>query len=246
MVPGPTPVPARSLGEALAALDSAQKPGGGVPAYTRWVNRRAARLVAALGYVIGASADAVTVASAVLSAAGLAVLILAPITLWSGLVAALLLALGYVFDSADGQLARLSRTGGPAGEWLDHVVDAIRTPAIHLAVLVALWRHGDVGAGWLWLPIAYTVLAVGQFMSQILAEQLARGLGSDAGIPRGGGALRSLALLPTDMGALCWVFALWAWTPAFLIGYGLLFAVNLVHAVASMARKHRRLRALSS
>ncbi|TPW76664.1 CDP-alcohol phosphatidyltransferase [Schumannella soli] len=246
MVAGAGAAPARSLGDALAALGSAQKPGGGVPAYTRWINRRAARIVAALGYVIGASADAVTIASAALSAAGLAVLILAPITVWSGVLAALLLALGYVFDSADGQLARLSRTGGPAGEWLDHVVDAIRTPAIHLAVLVALWRHSEIGSGWLWLPIVYTVLAVGQFMSQILAEQLARGLGADAGIPTRGGALRSIALLPTDMGALCWVFALWAWTPLFLAGYGLLLAVNLVHTAASMVRKHRRLRALSS
>ncbi|TPW73835.1 CDP-alcohol phosphatidyltransferase [Schumannella sp. 10F1B-5-1] len=238
-------LPDRSIASALAALESAQKPGGGIPAYTRWVNRRAARVVAAAGYAIGASADAVTFTSAGLSAAGLVVLITAPVTVWSGLTAALLLALGYVFDSADGQLARLSRTGGPAGEWLDHVVDAIRTPAIHLAVLVALWRHAEIGTAWLWLPIAYTVVSVGQFMSQILAEQLARGLGSDAGIPRGGGTLRSIALLPTDMGALCWVFALWAWTPAFLVGYGLLFAVNLLHTGASMVRKHQRLRRLA-
>lgn len=167
--------------EVMAKLDAAQKPGEGVPAYMRWVNRRVARAGAAAAVALGLSANAVSWISLSVSLIGLAVLIVAPIAWWTGLVVAVLLALGFALDSSDGQVARVTGTGSVAGEWLDHVIDAVRTPAIHLAVLVALYRHHAVADGWLLLPILYTLVSVGIFMSQILAEQLRRGrLASDA------------------------------------------------------------------
>ncbi|TQN35774.1 CDP-alcohol phosphatidyltransferase family protein [Kocuria rosea] len=130
-----------SYEEALAGLRAAQKPGQGVPAYTRWVNRPLARYAAARAAAAGLTPNGVTALSAVLSAAGLVVLVAAPPTPATGVVVALLLAAGYVLDSADGQVARLTGTGSPAGEWLDHVVDSIRTPALHLAVAAAALLH---------------------------------------------------------------------------------------------------------
>ena len=55
-----------------------------------------------------------------------------------------LLVVGYAFDAADGQLARLRGGGIIAGEWLDHMVDAIKVASLHLAVLVGLYRFDAV------------------------------------------------------------------------------------------------------
>src|SRR5690606_36357139 len=148
--------------------------------YTRWVNRRLARFAAAVAYSWGWSPNAVTVASAACSALALALLIALPPSPVLGLVVAVLLALGYLLDSADGQVARLSHSGSKQGGWLDHVVDAIRAATVHLAVLVALWRWTDA-PGWLLLvALLYAIVSVGQFMSQLLAEQLAPDRGRPA------------------------------------------------------------------
>ena len=236
------PTVERRFGAALAGLRLAQKPGGGVPAYTRWVNRRLARFAAAAAYTVGLSPNAVTGISAIVSLAGLVLVVALPATPWVGLAVGTLLALGYVLDSADGQVARLGRRGSPAGEWLDHVVDAIRTPAIHLAVAIAMSvapAGSRVVAG---VAIAYALLSSGQFMSQILSEQLsgARAPASDTA-----GRVQSFALLPTDMGTLCVIFLAWGFPTAFAWLYVALFVVNALHAMVSMRRKYARLTSLS-
>jgi phosphatidylglycerophosphate synthase len=235
------PTVERRFGAALAGLRLAQKPGGGVPAYTRWINRRLARFAAAAAYTVGLSANAVTAISAAVSLAGLALVVALPATPWVGLAAGLLLALGYVLDSADGQVARLSRRGSPAGEWLDHVVDAIRTPAIHLAVAIAATiapgDHRMLGG----IAITYALLSSGQFMSQILSEQLS---GARAPATDASGRVQSFVLLPTDMGTLCVIFLAWGFPTVFAWLYGALFVVNAVHALVSMRRKYARLTAL--
>lgn len=225
----------------LADLNRAQKSGAGVPAYTRWVNRRLARGVAASAAALGLSPNAVTMISAGLSAVGLAIMIVVEPSWWSALATGALLAAGYVFDSADGQVARLTGTSSPAGEWLDHVVDAIRTPAIHLTVAVAVLLHRP---DLIWLAVIavlFTLMSVGQFMSQILAEQLVRNTGGEAA--EASGSRKSLLLLPTDTGVLCWSFVFWAAPPLFLVVYGALFLINTVHSAASMRRKYRKLTA---
>lgn len=234
--------PERKFGPALAALGGAQKPGAGVPAYTRWVNRRLARGVVALAYVWGWTPNGVTALSAVFSAGGIAVVIGLGQQPLAGVAAAVLFAIGYVFDSADGQLARLSRSGSPAGEWLDHVVDAVRTPAIHVSVAIAAVLH-DRSPTMPVLALAgvlFALLSAGQFMSQILAEQLRRARGQ-AAEPPSGGVLRSFLLLPSDMGTICWIFVLWGFASVFTVAYAALFVVLLVHTGASMRRRFREL-----
>jgi len=261
LVPAPVPVPVpspvaapspggssrhaasteRSFRGTLRGLQAAQKPGNGVPAYTRWINRRLARFAAASAYSIGWSANAVTATSAVFSAGGLALLVLVPPSIWSGISAAVLLAIGYVLDSADGQVARLGKRGGPAGEWLDHVVDAIRTPAIHLAVLIGLHSVPGVGTWPLCVAIGYCLVSGGQFLSQILSEQLA---GSAVPASDADGVRQSLVLLPTDTGTLCWIFLLWGAPSVFIWAYAALFVLNTAHAAISMRRKYLRLASL--
>lgn len=222
-------------------LDAAQKPSGGVPAYTRWINRRGARIVAAAAAASGIGPNGVTFLSLLLSVSGMIALVLLPDAAWAGLPVAFLLAAGYLFDSADGQLARLTGTSTKAGEWLDHVVDAFRTPAIHCALALALVLNRPT----LWwvaiLAIVHSLVVSGQFLSQILAEALIRRRG---GTQRRGGTLRSFVLLPTDPGTLCWSFAVWGFPRVFAVVYSLLTLVAVAHSAVSLMRRYADLCAL--
>ena len=116
-----------SFREAHARLAAAQKGHArGAPAYSVYVNRRVGRLLAAIAHARGATPDQVTGISAIHTFLAIGILALAPMHPWTGVVVALLLALGYAWDSADGQVARLRGGGSVAGEWLDHFVDALK------------------------------------------------------------------------------------------------------------------------
>lgn len=229
------PLPVR---EALTRLDAAQKPGVGVPAYTRWVNRRLARLATALAQRMGTSPNSLSVLSFLLACTGAATLVLlgpgSPVL--GGTLAAALLAAGYVLDSADGQLARLTDRQSVAGEWLDHTLDSVRLPMVHLGVAWAAVLVDRpflaVGAG------LFAVTASGHFFSQNLG-----GLLRDArSAPRQQAArTQSWLLLPTDPGLLYWLLALWGWVEAFVVAYGALLACNLVHGGAAATRRWREL-----
>lgn len=229
----------------LAVLEGRQKPGAGLPAYTRWPNRRAARPLAAAAYASGLSPNQVTILSALVSLTGLVVLVLSDRSPVTGLVVALLLAFGFVLDSADGQLARLSRSGSPAGEWFDHVVDAVRSPSVHVAIGAALYIEGERGL-LLLLPVAFGLLTVIQFFSQILADQLIRAVQVPAPESRDGAVLKSFLLLPADTGTICWLFALWGFPAVFVAAYTALFLFNFVHTCVSMARKYASLTAIGA
>jgi phosphatidylserine synthase len=224
---------------ALSGLNSAQKPGNGVPAYTRWVNRRLGRYAAAAAYTLHWTPNAVTALSGAFSLAAIVLLVVADPQPWVGLAVAMLLATGYLLDSADGQVARLQRTGSTAGEWLDHVVDALRAPAIHLAVLVGFWNQQQ--QPWvLAVALGYCLVTVVEFMSQILAEQLAKQ--HSAPIPTAAGVARSFLLLPTDTGTFCWIFLVWGFPPLFVGVYTAMFVMNTAHTVISMRRKYLKLK----
>ncbi|MBN9613564.1 MAG: CDP-alcohol phosphatidyltransferase family protein [Actinobacteria bacterium] len=229
-----------SVGQNLAVLRSAQKPGGGVPAYMRWINRPIGKALAAVAATLGLTPNAVTLLSFCSSMLGLAIMVVAGPSWGSGLAAAACLALGFALDSADGQLARLTGSGGPAGEWLDHVVDAIRQPVIHLSIAATVLLHLPQSP---WLAVVAAVFAVvssGQFLSQILAEQLMRARG--AAKPEPSNRMKSLLLLPTDTGVLCWAFVLWGAPQLFAWVYTGLVLMNAVHAAVSMRRKWGMLR----
>src|SRR5690348_14894922 len=120
-----------SFREALTRLRSAQKPGAGAPPYSRWINRRLGRILAAAAYRARATPDAVTVLSAVFTFSGLSLVALVAPVPWLGFAVTALLVLGYALDAADGQLARLLGGGSRSGEWLDHMVDVTKTCVLH-------------------------------------------------------------------------------------------------------------------
>ncbi len=227
---------------AHAALARAQKNGAGVPWYMRVVNRSLGRVLAAAAAQTRATPDHLTAASFVAFLGGAGLIAAVSPGIGMSIAAMLLLQLGFALDSADGQLARLRGTGSPAGEWLDHVVDAARHLLFHLAVLIGLYRFTDVSDAVLLIPLAFSLASTVRFFAQILAEQLARRdpLAGPESVPRFGVWIQA----PADTGLLNLVIVLWVWTTPFLWVYGAIAAANVLLLVATVVRRHRELSAL--
>ncbi|GAB2599654.1 CDP-alcohol phosphatidyltransferase family protein [Streptomyces capparidis] len=221
-------------------LKAAQKPGKGVSVYSRFVNRPAGRVFAAAAYRLGLSPNQVTLVSAVFTFTGIGIVAAVPPSHPMALGVFLALVTGFALDSADGQLARLTRSGSPSGEWLDHVVDCAKMLALHMAVLLSFYRFFDLpDTGFLLAPIAFQFAAVMVFFGGILTEQLKRR--AEAGPPAPASTLRSLALLPADYGVFCFVFLLLGNEDAFLAGYCALLAAHVLFLVAFLAKWYREL-----
>lgn len=225
---------------AVERLASAQKSAKGVSLYSRYVNRPVGRVLAAGAYRAGLTPNQVTLVSAAFSYGAVAALAAAAPS-W-GLAAAVYaaLALGFAFDSADGQLARLLGAGGPAGEWLDHVVDCAKITAVHAAVLITFYRHFALpGDTWLLLPLGFQLAAVMIFFGGLLTDKLKP---KPPAAPAAPSRLRAVALLPVDYGVFCAVFLLLGSQDAFRYAYLALFAVHAVFLAAFLAKWFRELR----
>lgn len=244
--------PARSGGYsgALRRLGSAQKPAKGAPAYSRFVNRRLGRYLAAAAYVLGLTPNMVTAISGAFSFIGIALLALVAPSWWLGVTVMLCLVIGYALDSADGQLARLRGGGSTAGEWLDHMIDATKISSLHLAVLIAAHRWFDFdSAAWLLVPIGFTVVAAVSFFGMILNDQLLRAY--QAGRPAATSVatpstLRSLLVAPTDYGVLCLSFALLGAPQVFFVVYCVLFAGSLGYLALAAIKWFRVMQGLDA
>jgi phosphatidylglycerophosphate synthase len=249
-------VPARpgpgeeSLRQTLGRLGAAQKGAKGAPAYSRFVNRKLGRLLAAVAFHLRLTPNAVTAISAVFTFSGIAVLALVPGSWAVGVVVSLLLVIGYAFDAADGQLARLRGGGSPAGEWLDHMVDALKIASLHLALLVGLYRFAPVERGpWLLLPLGFSVVSVVLFFGTLLNESLRSQHGGTTRAAASGGrpsVLRSLIVVPTDYGLLCLVFLLLGAVHVFLVVYAVVGALTAAYLVLAAGRWFREMGELAS
>lgn len=246
MNPSPA-APTETYRETVARLAGAQKAAArSAPAYSRYVNRRIGRYLAAWAYRAGLTPDAVTAISGVLTFTGIALLALVAPTWWSGIAVCLLLVLGYAFDSADGQVARLRGGGSPAGEWLDHMVDATKVVTLPLALLIGFYRFEVTSTAWLLVPVLSTIVSSVLFFGMILTEQLRRqagtaSLATDA--PGRPSWLRSVLVVPTDYGVLCLSFLLLGATQAFVVVFTLIVAATTGFTVLAAAKWFREIRA---
>jgi phosphatidylglycerophosphate synthase len=232
--------------DAVTQLSAAQKPGRGAPPYSRWINRPLGRRLAAVGYVVGLTPNQITAISAVCSASALLLLVLLTPRWWTGVLVAALLVLGYAFDAADGQLARLRGGGSLRGEWLDHVVDAAKNCLVHTAVLIAIFRFVEVADWVLLIPLGYQLVSTVFFFTFILMEKLRAGAGREIHRSAAEGAgirdhIQTLAALPTDYGILCVVFVLSGLPSVFIPVYGTLFALSGLVLCAALFRWWREL-----
>lgn len=238
-----------TIREALAGLSTAQKSSKGAPAYSRYVNRRLGRYLAAAACAAGLSPNQVTALSAVSTFSGIGLIVAVEPSLPSSVAVSLLLVLGYALDSADGQLSRLTGTGSMAGEWLDHTVDAFKVGSIHLAFLVCWWRFYDLETGWLLVPLLFQVLATVHFFSTLLMDQLRRSRRSGGKtLLAGDGSssmLYSVAVLPTDFGVICVVTAVlflpWLFTGLYVV----LFAATAGFLMLALGKWYREVKSWS-
>ncbi|CAH0185322.1 CDP-alcohol phosphatidyltransferase [Plantibacter sp. VKM Ac-1784] len=231
-----------SYTEIVARLAGAQKKRApGAPAYSIYVNRKAGRYLAAGAYKVGLTPNVVTAISALFTFAGIAMLAILPPAWWVGVAIWLALAIGYAFDSADGQVARLRGGGSASGEWLDHVVDATKISTLHLAVLIMVFRHFDFTNPALYLiPMGYTVVAAVSFFAMILNDQLKAAYGHKPALDaRRSSPMRSLLVIPTDYGFLCMIFLLIGFPPLFFAAYTLMFIANTGHLLLASVKWFR-------
>lgn len=237
VLPPVGPEPVRTT---LRRLAAAQKGAAGAPAYSRFINRPAGRLFAALAYRAGLTPNAVTGLSATCTFLGIALLLAFPASWPLGCTVAAFLVIGYALDAADGQLARLRGGGSPSGEWLDHMVDAVKAATIHLGLLVSLYRFDEVHRGPLLLiPIAFTIVDVVHLFATLLNEQLRRNHGAPERADRSDrrpSTLRSLVVLPTDYGVLALSIVLLGAPSVFFGLYFLLFVATAGYV--ALASRH--------
>jgi phosphatidylglycerophosphate synthase len=234
-----------SFGHLVGALSGAQKPAAGTPAYSRFVNRRIGRYLAAAAYKLDRTPNQVSVISGVFSFAGIAlVATVRPSTLLAVAVAVLLVT-GYALDSADGQLARLRGGGSLLGEWLDHMIDSAKIVAVHAAVLVSFYRFDAFGNDIVLLvPLCFLGVASVTFFGLILIDQLRRRHGTATANPRGESTVKSLLILPSDYGVLCLVFLTFGQPAVFLALYGALLLANAALLAAAVVKWYGELAAV--
>lgn len=234
-VAAPT-VPERFRG-ALTALRAAQKSPRGVSPYSSRVNRPAGRVLAAAADALGLRPNQVSLLSGLVSFLAIGLLVgLRPAPV-QGLAVGAALLVGFALDAADGQLARLRRTGSRTGEWFDHVLDCAVKLGLHAAVLVAWYRLGVDGA-LLLVALGFQFVAVLLFFGGTLAAKLheqgdrearATGVGPD---PRAESRVPAVLLLPVDYGVIGLSFLLWGFQDTFRPVYIVLFAAHAAYLPA--------------
>lgn len=237
-----------SVIQSYRSLSDAQKGRArGAPAYSIYVNRPLGRVLASVAHAAGLTPNQVTLVSAAFTFTGIALLVAVPPSLPLGVIVWLMLAIGYAWDSADGQVARLRGGGSLVGEWLDHIVDSAKIVSLHVAVVVGMYRYVEpLEATWLLVPLTFAVVATVTFFGMILNDLLRARLGVGQSTQTGGSSpLRAIAGLPTDYGTLCFVFVFWGWAPGFMALYTLLALAAILYLAAALAVWFRKMNALS-
>ncbi len=236
---------ARPYGEVVAELSRAQKPSAGTPAYSRFVNRRLGRYLAAGAFQLGRTPNQVSLASGFSSLTGIVLIATVEPSLPLALVVTAFLVLGYALDSSDGQLARLRGGGSPLGEWLDHMIDCVKIVLLHSAVLVSFYRFDAFSNELVLLvPLGYLCVSAVMFFGLILIDQLRRRHSGTTANVRGDSVLKSLLIAPTDYGILCLVFLTLGQPSLFAVLYGLMLAANLVFLLAATAKWYGEMAAI--
>jgi phosphatidylglycerophosphate synthase len=230
------------FGYARSRLIGAQKSTASVPAYLRFVNRKAGGLLAAAAYALRLTPTQVTLLSSAVSFCGIAVLVLHRSSVPAGIAVSLLLLLGYALDSADGQLARVRGGGSKAGEWLDHVADVAKISSLHCAVAIAVLRYFNLDSLlYLAVPVIFLVANVTQFFGMMLRDKLTEG-GRASLAPTGSSSLLvAFVLLPLDHGSLALAFLVLGVHTLFLWCYGLLALCTVLFAARSLTKAYRGL-----
>lgn len=237
-----------SFSQRFTTLKSAQKRSKGVPIYTLYFNRPVGRFIAAASPK-SVTPNMLTAVGGVLTYLAIFLLMFFAGGTGAWAVVGLLLIIGFFFDSADGQLARLRKSSSLSGEWLDHVLDSGRIAFIHMATLWFLIRN-DVANATIAVAVCavFGVAAVAVFYGGTLYEKLVPPAAKDqesAVVDTAGKRrmlLRSALMIPVDYGILCWIFILVPWPVLFFAFYVLLGLVKVATTSMLLAKWYSALR----
>ena len=245
----PQPAAPAGFRESFNQLKQAQKSRKGVPLYLLWVNRPAGRVVAAALRNTRIRPNHVTFAGALLTYGSLLWLAFGASANAASALAGLALALGYVLDSADGQLARLQGRSSAYGEWLDHILDNGRIAVMHVAAFCFLARNTEhspllLAAGTGAFLLASSTIFFGGALLDQLRRNTARtssgaGAAGAAGMDDAGRRRlirRSVITLPVDYGMTCLAFLLLPWPAVFLGAYLVLAAAHVLMCAAFLPK----------
>lgn len=261
----PPPAVKAGFRESFQQLKQAQKSRKGVPLYLLWVNRPAGRVVAAALRNTPIRPNHVTFAGAVLTYGSLLWLAFGAGAGVASALVGVLLALGYVLDSADGQLARLQGRSSAYGEWLDHILDNGRIAVMHVGAFCYLVRNTDYDPVLLaactgaFLLASSTIFFGGALLDQLRRNASARvaravlpgqpdhpaqdGPAGAASVTAESAAgenrrmmRRSVITLPVDYGMTCLAFLLLPLPGVFLVAYAVLAGAHLLMCAAFLPK----------
>ncbi len=112
--------------------------------FNHWVMRPLASVAVALAAKTRATPNQLTLVSLVVFAVGSVVLVACP-SFFGGLVGVLVLELSYLFDCADGMLARHKKIASQVGHLFDFFTDETKATMLAVALGIRLWRTGGFG-----------------------------------------------------------------------------------------------------
>ena len=196
-----------SFQSAWDALALVQKPKNDGHPYTVYVNRSIGKILAVIAYSLGLTPNQLTLISFVLTFFGFSFLAVEGHKSMPGSICGvLILLLGFAFDSADGQLARLMNIKSAAGEWLDHTVDSLKIPLCHLTFVFIIYRTTpDLNNLIFFFMMMFSVVASAKFFSTEMKKKIS--LQNARSVPVLG-TLKRILLAPFDYGVLCFLFLL--------------------------------------
>jgi hypothetical protein len=125
------------------------------------------------------------------------------------------------------------------------MIDAVKTSAFHLAVLIMWFRNlGDWPQWTLLIPLAFALQSSVWFFGIIVTDLLLRVAGKKAqtlAVDEGRQRLwTSLVGIPADYGVLCVSMALLGWFDGWRVLYALLALANVLILAVQLVRWYRR------
>lgn len=168
-------------------------------------------------------ASAVTLMAGALYATGYVFFVVLPTNWPFTLLIALLLLVAYIFDTADGAVARATQTASPTGAWFDLMVDLFSAVASGFATASFL------AATTIETPYLSTAIgvAVGWGRAAALLTSVINRQNPNRRIEPPRGAKRAL-LVGVDSGMFYIIWAAMRMIPTGLVGYGAVYGISLL------------------
>ncbi len=130
------------------------------------------------------------------------------------------------------------------------MIDSVKVAAVHVAVLISLYRNFGLHDAWLLVPLGFTVISTVHFFGMILVDLMTRiqRAKADQAMPvREPASLpKTLVKLPTDYGILCLLFLLLGFHQVFFGIYVGLAAATAGYTVLVVGKWRRDVLALDA